>query len=332
DHSGYSLNRKHTGQGVRKVEVHTARTPGRICLLGDNTDLVEKPTLAAAISAYLTIELETRANGKISFTANDLSITEEYRLGEPPPANSPLRYPMAVCRRLKSSISNGFHASIRSDIPIGAGLSSSTALCIATINVLDKAFKIGLSKREVAELAYVIESQDLGVECGRLDQYAITFGGVNYIDTGPDPTVTPIATARLPIAVADTQEQHNTRDLQIWLRRRIREKEELLLASLDRVVCLVEAGRRAVEAGDLPALGRLMNLQQEEEKLMGTSTDRLEAFCRAARKAGALGAKQMGSGGGGCMIALCRPESDDAVVRALEALGAPVWKFDIVGS
>ncbi len=314
------------------MEVYTVHTPGRICLLGDNTDLVEKPTLAAAISAYLTIDLETNGTGKISFTANDLSISEEYRLGEPPSPNSPLRYPMAVCRRLKSSISSGFHASIRSDIPIGAGLSSSTALCIATIKVLDKAFQIGLSKPEIAELAYVIESQDLGVECGRLDQYAITFGGVTYIDTGPDPAATPIATKKLPIAVADTQEQHNTRELQVWMRRRIRDKEKLLLDSLDRVVGLVEEGRRAIEAGDLPGLGRLMNLQQEEEKLMGTSTNRLEAFCRAARKAGALGAKQMGAGGGGCMIALCPPESNGAVVRALEALGAPVWKFDIVGS
>ncbi len=312
--------------------VFKTRTPGRICLLGDNTDLIEKPTLAAAISAYLTMELETNDSGSIRITAADLDRTEEYRLGESPTLDTPLRYPKAVCRRLETHITSGFSATIKSDIPISAGLSSSTALCIATVQVLNSAFDIGLSKAEIAELAYVVESEDLGVECGRLDQYSITYGGVTYIDTGPKPTVTPLSVTKLPIAVADTQESHNTQELQIWLRKRIRDNEPLLVGSLNRVVNLVDAGRRAVEAGDLHTLGDLMNRQQEEEKLMGTSTQRLEEFCRAARSAGAYGAKQMGAGGGGCMIALCPPESDGEIVSALKSFGAPVWKFDIVGS
>lgn len=312
--------------------VFRTRTPGRICLLGDNTDLIEKPTLAAAISAYLTMELETNDTGIIRITATDLDRTEEYRMGDSPSLDTPLRYPKAVCKRLESHITSGFSATIKSEIPISAGLSSSTALCIATVQVLNNAFNIGLSKAEIAELAYVVESEDLGVECGRLDQYSIAYGGVTYIDTGPKPSVTPLSVNKLPIAVADTQEAHNTQELQIWMRKRIREKEKLLLDSLNRVVDLVDAGRRAVESADLHTLGDLMNRQQEEEKLMGTSTERLEAFCRAALNAGAYGAKQMGAGGGGCMIALCPPESDGAIVAALKSFGAPVWKFDIVGS
>ncbi len=309
---------------------YVGKASGRICLLGDNTDLIEKPALAAAISAYLTVDLTKNTNRHITLNARDISYTEAFELGRPPKRESPLRYLTAVYKRLADKIDSGFDASITSEIPISAGLSSSTALCIAFIDALNQAYELGLSTAEIAELAFVVENEDLGVECGRMDQYAIAFGGVTYIETGDRPNVESLATRSLPIIVADTEEKHNTQELQVWLRRRIRAGEELLLGSLGRVVELVEQGKKAVVAGDLPKLGELMDLQQREEKLMGTSTDRLEKLCRVAKGRGALGAKQMGAGGGGCIIALCPPESQDEIKTALEAEGAPAWAFEIV--
>ena len=167
-----------------------------------------------------------------------------------------------------------------------------------------------------------------------MDQYAIAFGGITCIHTcihtGVDAGVEKLPGDSLPVVVADTQEQHDTKELQIWLRQRIEAREKLLLDSLGRVVDIVEQGRKALIEGDLDALGVLMNKQQAEEKLMGTSTDRLENFCAAAREAGALGAKQIGAGGGGCMIALCPREGLESVKSALESLGAPAWAFKIV--
>ena len=90
----------------------------------------------------------------------------------------------------------------------------------------------------------------------------------------------------------------------------------------------MEKGRAALVANDLPALGRLMSEQQIEENLMGTATERLRELCRVALEAGALGAKQMGAGGGGCMIALC-PGRVSPVQLALEAAGGQAWAFDI---
>lgn len=309
----------------------TARSPGRICLLGDNTDLIEKPALAAAISAYLTVDLTKNANRHVRLRAADIPFDEEFALGASPSLDSPLRYLKAVYRRLAERIDSGFDAEVHSEIPIGAGLSSSTALCIAFIEVLNEAFALDLSTAEVAELAFVVENEDLGVECGRMDQYAIAYGGVTYIETGAQPSVERLATRELPIIVADTEEKHNTQELQVWLRGRIKAGERLLLDSLGRVVDFVEEGRKAVSAGDLPRLGELMRLQQREEQLMGTSTDRLNLLCEVAERAGALGAKQMGAGGGGCIIALCPPGRQGAIKRALESEGAPAWAFQIVG-
>jgi len=307
----------------------TARAPGRICLLGDNVDLIEKSVLAAAISAFLTISLQTRDDDRIILIADDIDFREEFRLADELPLTSPLKYLEAVYQRLHKHISTGFEATIQSQIPVSAGMSSSTALCIAFIRVLSQAFEIPLSTAEIAELSFLIERQDLGIECGRMDQYAIAYGGVTYIDTGPTPGVESIPIESLPIVVADTQETHDTQQLQEWLQDRLRANDRVLIDSLLRVVELVEQGKAALLRNDLKTLGVLMNQQQREENIMGTSTERLNIFCKTALEAGAWGAKQMGAGGGGCTVALCPPEKIETVQAALTALGAPAWTFEI---
>jgi mevalonate kinase len=309
----------------------TAQAPGRICLLGDNTDLIGKPCLAAAISAYLTIQVQKRDDERILLVAKDIDFSEELRLGEILEFDGQLKYLKAVINRLSDSIDCGFEATITSQIPVSAGMSSSTALCIAFIRVLGQAFGRSFDTAEIAELSYQIERYDLDIECGRMDQYAIAFEGVTYIETGEVPGVEKLSVSSLPIVVADTQEKHDTQQLQKWLNKRLAENDRVLWNALFRVADIVESGKQALIDGNFDHLGELMNRQQGEEKLMGTSTQRLEDFCEMARSAGALGAKQMGAGGGGCMIALCPPSGEQKVQAALQATGAPAWAFKIIG-
>lgn len=308
----------------------TATAPGRICLLGDNADLLEKPAIAAAVSAVLTVEVRVRQDDLVTLTGSDIGFQESFHLGDTIDFDSPLKYVKAVYARLADRLNQGFNLTIHSDIPVSAGLSSSTALCIASIRALQQLAGTSHTVDEIAELSFQIERYDLDVECGRMDQYAIAYGGVTYIQTGDDAGVERLAISSLPILVADTQEAHDTQALQKWLRRRIAENDPGLMGPLMQVVDLVEEGREAILQNDLEGLGAIMDRQQELELAMGTSTDRLEGFCRAARDAGAWGAKQMGAGGGGCMIALCPHGRTEAIRQALEGWGAPVWAFDIV--
>ena len=307
----------------------TAHAPGRICLLGDNVDLIEKPVLAAAISAFLSITIQTRSDDRVIFIADDIDFQEAFNLGDKLPLVSPLKYLEAVYQRLQSYITTGFEATINSRIPVSAGMSSSTALCIAFIRALSQTFEIPLSTAEIAELSYVAEHDILNIECGRMDQYAIAYGGVTYIETGSTPGVESIPIDSLPIVVADTQEAHDTKQIQKWLQDRLRAHEKVLNHSLLRVVELVEQGKAALLRGDLETLGGLMNQQQIEENIMGTSTARLNTFCKTAMEVGAWGAKQMGAGGGGCALVLCPPEKKNTIQAALAALGAPAWTFEI---
>ncbi len=312
------------------VEEFIVKSPGRVCLLGDNTDLIEKPAITAAISAFLTIKLTRRDDNRVVLIGHDIDFYEEFKIDGPLSYDSPLRYVKAVYNRLRDSVDTGFRLEIRSEIPVGAGLSSSAALCIASIYAFNRAYKIKMTKAEVAELAYIVEHDDLQVECGRMDQYAIAFRGINYINTSSRASIEKLGIDYLPIVVADSREQHNTKEVQIWLRDRIHKKEKLLINSLNRVVGIVEEGKRALMGKDFKKLGFLMDRQQEEEKLMGTSTDKLEFLCRKAREAGALGAKQMGAGGGGCIIALCPIHTIEIVRKALQASGVPAWAFKTV--
>ncbi|MCF7943335.1 MAG: hypothetical protein K9L21_02760 [Spirochaetia bacterium] len=306
-----------------------AASSGRVCLLGDNTDLLGKPAIAASISSYLTCQIETRKDRTISTYSSNLEERTEFSLDSPVPLVGPLRYIHAVVSHFLPKLETGLDIKISSQIPVSAGLSSSTALCIAVIKALLQITDTRMSTAEIAETAYTIESRTLGVECGRLDQYAIAYGGITYIETNENAAAHQLETVNLPILVADTEEKHDTTKLQIWLKKRISQGEPLILESLGRVVSIVEEGRTAILSGNAAKLGQLMNDQQREEKQMGTSTRRLEHLCSVARSAGALGAKQMGAGGGGCIIALCKKEDQSSINKALSSAGAPVWEFDI---
>ena len=307
----------------------TAQAPGRICLLGDNVDLIEKPVIAAAINAFLKITLQPREDNKIILKAEDINFEEEFILGETLDLDSPLKYLKAVFMRLQDNIPYGFQAVINSQIPVSAGMSSSTALCIAFIRVLSEAYNFHLETSEIAELSYLIEREDLNIECGRMDQYAIAYGGVTYINTGSTPGVEPIIVNSLPVIVADTQDTHNTQEIQEMLQDRLRVNDKVLTNSLLRVVSLVERGKEALMNGNLESLGKLMTEQQIEENIMGTATERLNLLSKTALEAGAWGAKQMGAGGGGCVVALCPPEKKAVIQDSLIALGAPTWDFEI---
>ena len=128
----------------------TAKSSGRICLLGDNADLIEKPAIAAAISAYLTVTLQPRDDDRIVLDGPDIGAREEFSLGEQLSLDSPLRYMKAVVARMRDRVTHGFEARVTSQIPIASGLSSSAALVIATIRALSAEYGIPMDAAETA--------------------------------------------------------------------------------------------------------------------------------------------------------------------------------------
>ncbi|MHA1299690.1 MAG: mevalonate kinase family protein [Candidatus Helarchaeota archaeon] len=304
------------------------QVPGRICLFGDKVDLLEKSVIAATINSLLTIELTPRNDDVVEFYSYDLDTGLKFSLKDPKfNYEHPLKYWSAIVNRLKERIS-GFRATVRSDIPIGAGLSTSAAISVGLIKGLNELYDLGYKTDQIAELAYVCEHDDLGISCGRMDQYAIAYGGVTFIETGDIPKVERLDIDNLPLVVGNSLEERKAEIILNRIRKQINEKDEIVLGAFKKIEQIVYEGKKAILEGDFKRIGELMNQQQEQENVLQAATEKLNKLCKAAIEAGAYGAKQMGAGGGGCMEAIC-PNKQLEVKKSIEKAGGLPWIFEI---
>ncbi|MFX1456002.1 MAG: hypothetical protein ACFFDB_11575 [Promethearchaeota archaeon] len=306
----------------------TVKVPGRICLMGDKVDLLGKPVIGMAIDLMMTIKYKERNGDIIEFYSHNTNERIKFKLGESPPINIDLSYWSALYKRLETYINKAFYLEVDSDIPIGAGLSTSAALSIGFIKAINKAYSLQLSKKEIAELAYVGENHDLNIQCGRLDQYTEAFGGIVFIHTDENPKIEYLDVDEMPVVVGDSMEERKSSSILNRVKNQIKEKDETTLKAFNLIEkCVVEA-KDAIIKADYDKLGELMNIQQQQEAVLKADTKKIRKLCNASIVAGALGAKQMGAGGGGCMVAIA-PGKQKEVASAINKAGGKAWIFDI---
>ncbi len=296
------------------------KAPGRISLFGDKIDIAQKPVIAAAIDMYMHVRANTRDDRQVVLRSEDFESVEQYHLGAPPEYSGPMKYVRAAIHLLGERVPGGVEISVRSDIPIGAGLSTSAALTVGSLQALDQLFGLGLGKDEMAEIAYFAEHDECEISCGRMDQYAIVYGGVTFITTGEPGSAEILPIDELPVVVGDSNEPRQADEVLSRTRAALLAGDAVVLDVFEKLYEYTLAGREALTRGDDARIGELMTLSQIQEKRIGASTAKIERLCQAACEAGAYGAKQIGAGGGGCMVAYC-PGRQDEVARAIDSEG-----------
>jgi mevalonate kinase len=237
------------------------------------------------------------------------------------------------------------------DLPVRRGLSSSAALCVAVAAsadlIMGTPFLTQLSSTDLksgfervldtnlaryADLAYTGERKILGINCGQMDQYASAYGGILSIDCSKVPAkVNRLKIeSSIPLVIGDTGQQKDTPRILAWLGKRFSKKENLFMEGVDGIVKVVSEAKKELDRSspNLKKIGELMNLNQQylsnNLKVSGEcpiSPSNLDKLVKAALDAGALGAKVSGSGGGGCIVALCKSEAErggvaDAIEKA----------------
>ncbi|TFG15823.1 MAG: hypothetical protein EU535_01085 [Promethearchaeota archaeon] len=302
--------------------------PGRICILGDKVDLLGKPVIAMAIDLMMRINFKARSDKKIVFFSHDTEEKTEFELGTSPPQDIDLAYWSVLYERLKERIPHGFYLDVNSDIPIGCGLSTSAAVSVGFLRALNRAYNLNLSNSDIAELAYLGENHDLGIQCGRMDQYSIAYGGVTFIHTDENPWVEILNIKELPIVVGDSMEERKASSVLNRVKHQIKEKDKSTLNAFKVIEECVYEGKKALLKRDFEKLGVLMDSQQQQEKILKAESEKIHKLCEASKNAGAFGAKQMGAGGGGCMLAVC-PGKQTEVAKAIEHAGGRAWIFNI---
>jgi len=107
----------------------------------------------------------------------------------------------------------GMEITVKSEIPIGSGLASSAALEVAFAELLNNVCKLSYTKRDLAEIGYTAETKEVGVPCGRLDQYGVSFGGIIKLECRPPYRVESLPFKDLTFAIVDSGIRHATGDI-----------------------------------------------------------------------------------------------------------------------
>jgi len=195
-----------------------------------------------------------------------------------------------------------------------------------------------LSPHELAELAYVVEREDLAIPGGRQDQYAAAFGGFNLLEFSEEGVrVTPVRVAPAVLAALQAnlllcysgraRTDLGLIDTQIRL---YREGREETIQGMKQLHEMAYEMRDALEAGDVDALGEMLQMAYESKKRMNpliAEGTPIEGLFEAARRCGAVGGKICGAGGGGYLLLYCKPEHQAAVRPELERLGGQFADF-----
>jgi galactokinase len=159
----------------------SARAPGRVELLGNHTDYNEGVVLAAAINHFVTVHGRAHSADRIILQSTFADQPVDVPLVGFAPldkASSWANYGLGVvsCLQQAGYPLGGFNMSVDSDLPVGAGLSSSAALEVATACLLMKLFGLEIEPLALAKICRRAENEFVGVQCGLLDQVSSIFG------------------------------------------------------------------------------------------------------------------------------------------------------------
>ena len=305
-----------------------ASAPAKIILFGEHFVVYGEPAIVVAIDKRARAEAELRQDRRLHFQSANLNMScyfenGAFKVEQGDAKTAKLKFDpvkLAVEKVLIASGKNvGLDITINSAIPVGAGLGSSAAVVASVTAAVSTLLEMEFSKEDIFRIAFEAEKVVHGTPSG-VDPAIATFGGtlLFQMDTGFKPLE---VKTDVPLVIGDTGVERSTK-VQVEKVRETMERFPEIADQLRRTAR--EVVLRAVtvlQENDLETLGRLMDINHALLYGIGVSDESLEWLANAARKAGALGAKLTGAGGGGCMVALARPEKLENVSEAIKRSG-----------
>jgi D-glycero-alpha-D-manno-heptose-7-phosphate kinase len=220
---------------------------------------------------------------------------------------------------------------VESDFPIGAGLGGSSAAGVATVAALAAVRAEPMTPSSIAELSREIEIADLGIAGGRQDHYAAAFGGalgLRFSANGVEVrTIELSANTRSEIerrcSIVYTGQSRISGDTINAVIGAYRNRESIVLRSLQRMRETAEQMSDALAAGDLDGLAALVDEQWTHQRSLHPAipTPLIDDIIARTRAAGAVGAKALGASGGGSVLVIARSDRADEVRRVAGSLG-----------
>ncbi|MDI6904236.1 MAG: mevalonate kinase [Candidatus Bathyarchaeia archaeon] len=305
-----------------------ASAPAKVILFGEHFVVYGAPAIVLAIDKRAYAKAELRDDKRLYLRSVNLNLAGYFESGifkaeqgnakEAKLKFEPLK--LAVEKVLEIHGENvGLNIEVNSTVPVAAGLGSSAAVAAAVTAAVGALLNVKMSKEDVFRISFEAEKIVHGTPSG-VDPAISTFGGtlLFQMDTGFKPLD---VKADVPLVIGDTGVKRSTR-VQVAKVRDLKDKyprpvDPMMRAAREIVLRAIDA----LKKDDLETLGDLMNINHALLCGLGVSDESLEWLINAARKAGALGAKLTGAGGGGCMIALAENERLEQVLEAIQRAG-----------
>lgn len=321
-----------------------SRAPLRISFGGGGTDVApycdERGGLVlnATINRYAYVTIIPNDTGIIRLRSLDYNHEVIYSAdADVPPFDFQMDLAKGVIKRLEDSHGRGFDLFTHTDCPPGSGLGASSTMMVALIGAFNSWFDLGMDTYQIAQLAFDIERHDLGIKGGKQDQYCAAFGGFNFMEFGKD------AVRVNPLTIPDVWISELEYSLVLAYTGTSRESSKIIASQIenfsrkdhDSTVAMDRTRQMAIDMkeelvqGRFSNFGRLLHEAWQAKKGMSDniSNSHIDRLYDAARKAGALGGKISGAGGGGFMYFFTDFDKRRDVEEALSAEGAEIVHF-----
>ncbi|WP_229119617.1 galactokinase [Enemella evansiae] len=337
--------------------------PGRVNLIGEHTDYNDGFVLPFALPLGIRVAARLRDDDRVTFASTSEADGAHLTLADldgPVPDTFPgwYAYPAGVLWALQQQGHRlrGLDLAFDSNLPVGAGLSSSAAICCATVAAVADLCELDLTPMRRAQTARQAENDYVGAPTGFMDQAASTLCTAGHAllldcrDLGTEQVPLDLPAADLELLVLDTRTPHSLVDSAYAERRRSCEQAAAALCVpalrditdvtalaaltdqpdgdllLRRARHVVTENARVLEVADLLRAGRVAEIAPALDASHASMRDDFEITVptvdlavETARSAGALGARMTGGGFGGCIIALCPTGSAEPIARQIAA-------------
>ena len=344
-----------------QTEPLIVRSPGRINIIGEHTDYNEGFVLPAAIDKAAYIAVSLRDDDEIHLVAMDLNENFSVNLKDLKPVGD-VSWPNYIlgsaAQFLKRGVQlPGFNAVLTSDVPMGAGLSSSAAVECATVFALNELLQTDIDRLTMVSMAQKAEHEYAGVMCGIMDQFASMMGKKDYVIKldcrSLEYEYVPFKLEGLKVLLLNTSVKHslasseyNTRRKECetaveWVKQNVEGINSLRNVSeemLNKYVLpndeLIDKRSRYVvqeinrllegcndlQSGDLKALGKKMFTTHDGlSKMYEVSCKELDWLVNKVKNnTNVIGSRMLGGGFGGCTINLVKETAIDELVADLK--------------
>jgi len=327
-----------------------SRAPLRISFAGGGTDI--KPyfekyggaVISATIGVYAYSSLELRDDKLVIIKEPAFNIDYSINLENGNVKGEKSPFFDAIIKHFKPE--QGFYLISHLDTEYGSGLGSSSAMMVSLVGVFKKWLNINLNEYEIAELAYKIEREDLGIAGGMQDQYASTFGGFNFIEFKKDDVIVNrmkikndvINELQFRLLLVNLYTPRFSGIIHKQMQKTMQSSE--VLEHYEEIKKLAVEIKNRIYKGSFEDFGELLKEEWEHKKQLseGITNPQIDAFFEKCEKNGALGYKLLGAGGGGYALLFTDEEHRHELIKSLAGYelrnvefvknGLEVWGLD----